>query len=94
MASVRDGLMEFNTRTRRVVRGAGDGILGNNIVAAAVDGQGRIYAVEVGNCALPLVGRLRIFRADLTESRNVILGNCPVAVSLVQIPGLVTGATN
>ncbi len=94
VASVRDGLMEFNTRTRRVVRGAGDGILGNNIVAAAVDGQGRIYAVEVGNCGLPLVGRLRIFRADLTESRNVILGNCPVAVSFVEIPGLVTGATN
>ncbi len=94
VGSVRDGLMEFNTRTRRVIRGAGDGILGNGIVAAAVDAQGRIYAVEVGNCAGGLVGRLRIFRADLTESRNVVLGSCPVAVSVVQIPGFVTGATN
>lgn len=94
VASVRDGLMEFNTRTRRVVRGAGDGILGNDIVAAAVDGEGRIYAIEGGGCAPSQVGRLRVFRADLTESRNVILGNCPVAVTFVQLPGLVTGATN
>ena len=94
VASVRDGLMEFNTRTRRVVRGAGDGILGNRIVAAAVDGEGRIYAVEGGDCAASLAGRLRVFRADLTESRNVSLGNCPVAVTFVQLPGLVTGVTN
>ncbi len=94
VASVRDGLMEFNTRTRRVVRGAGDGILGNHIVAAAVDGEGRIYAIEGGDCTASLTGRLRVFRADLTESRNIILGNCPVAITFVQLPGLVTGATN
>jgi len=94
VASVRDGLMEFNTRTRRVVRGAGDGILGNDIIAAAVDRQGRIYAIEGGNCSESALGRLRVFRADLTESRNVVLGNCPVALTFVQLPGLVTGATN
>ena len=86
--------MEFNTRTRRVVRGAGDGILGNRIVAAAVDGEGRLYAIEGGDCTASLVGRLRVFRADLTESRNILLGNCPVALTLVQLPGLVTGAPN
>ena len=94
VASVRDGLMEFNTRTRRVVRGAGDGILGNRIVAAAVDGEGRIYAIEGGDCTASPTGRLRIFRADLTESRNVTLGNCPVALIFVQLSGLATGATN
>lgn len=94
VASVPDGLMEFNTRTRRVVRGAGDGILGNNIVAAAVDREGRIYAIEGGDCTSAPSGRLRIFRADLTESRNLGLGACPVALTFVQLSGLVSGPTN
>ena len=94
IASVPDGLMEFNTRNRRVVRGAGDGILGNNIVAAAVDAEGRIYAIEGGDCTSAPTGRLRVFRADLTESRNLGLGACPVALTFVQPSGLVTGPTN
>ncbi len=88
VTSTIDGLMEFNTRTRRVVRGAGQGVLVTDNVAAAVDPQGRIYAVESSGCATLAAGRLRVFRPDLTEARDVGLGPCPVAITFVQISGL------
>jgi hypothetical protein len=90
VTSTADGLMEFNTRTRRVVRGAGDGIFVAANLAAAVDSRGWIYAIEGGDCAGAGLGRLRVFRADLTEARSVVLGVCPVAVTLVMVPVLVT----
>lgn len=86
VASLRDGLMEFNTRTRRVVRGAGSGVLVNDNVAAAVDSDGRIYAIESGGCQPGVQGRLRLFRSDLTEARSLLLGECPTAAVIVQLP--------
>ena len=86
VTSIRDGLMEFNTRSRRVVRGEGEGVFVSGNVAVAVDTQGRIYAIEVGGCAAGQPGRLRVFRPDLTEARNLLLGVCPVAAAFVQIP--------
>ncbi len=88
VTSTIDGLMEFNTRTRRVVRGAGQGVLVTDNVAAAVDPQGRIYAVESSGCAVLTNGRLRVFRPDLTEARDITVGPCPVAITFVQISGL------
>lgn len=88
VTSTADGLMEFNTRSRRVVRGAGQGVLVTDNVAAAVDLQGRIYAVASSGCATGAAGRLRVFRPDLTEARNIALGPCPVAITFVQLPGL------
>ncbi len=88
VTSIRDGLMEFNTRTRRVVRGAGEGIFVLSNVAAAVDPAGRIYAIEATGCDAGQPGRLRVFRPDLTQARDLPLGVCPVAVTLVQLPGL------
>lgn len=88
VTSTRDGLMEFNTRTRRVVRGAGQGVLVTENVAVAVDLQGRIYAVESSGCGGGVGGRLRVFRPDLTEARSVPIGPCPVAITVVQLPGL------
>ena len=90
VTSVDDGLMEFNTRTRRVVRGAGSGILLSDNVAVAVDSQGRVYAVEAGDCAPGTRGRVREFRPDLTEARNLLVGACPTAASIVQIPAPLT----
>ncbi len=86
VTSVRDGLMEFNTRSRRVVRGEGEGVLVSGNLAVAVDTQGRIYAIEGGSCATAQPGRLRVFRPDLTEARNLLLGVCPVAAAFVQLP--------
>ena len=85
VGSPRDGLMEFNTRTRRVVRGAGEGIAVTNNAAVAVDSRGRIYALEAGGCVAGSPGRLRIYRTDLTEARGLILGVCPVAATFVQL---------
>lgn len=88
VTSPEDGLMEFNTRNRRVVRGAGQGVLVADVVAAAVDSDRRIYAVEAGNCAGGGAGRLRIFRPDLTEARAIPLGPCPVGAALVQLSSI------
>jgi len=79
------GLMEFNTRTRRVVRGAGGGIPLVGGVAAAVDVSGTIYAVEEGTC-LGAPGRIRIFRPDLTEARIELAGLCAVDAITVKLP--------
>jgi DNA-binding beta-propeller fold protein YncE len=86
VSSVEDGLMEFNTRTRRVVRGAGSGVLIGENVAVAVDSHGRVYAIEAPGCPGTTRGRLRVFRPDLTEARNLLLGVCPTAATIVQIP--------
>ena len=88
ITSTSQGLMEFNTRSRRVVRGAGAGIPLLNGVAAAVDANGQIYAVEAGACAPGNPGRVRIFRPDLTEARVVPAGVCPVDAAVVDLPAV------
>ncbi|MGH7561941.1 MAG: hypothetical protein ACRENB_13100 [Gemmatimonadales bacterium] len=80
------GLMEFNTRTRRVVRGAASAIPLDRGREAAVDGNGLVYVVESGSCAYPLQGRIRVFRPDLTEARVVTAGVCAAAAGLVRLP--------
>lgn len=85
ITSPTEGLMEFNTRTRRVVRGAGGGIPLLGGVAAAVDVSGTIYAVESGSCA-GTPGRIRIFRPDLTEARIESAGLCAVDAITVKLP--------
>ncbi|HEU5217178.1 MAG TPA: hypothetical protein VFU23_00865 [Gemmatimonadales bacterium] len=86
ITSTSQGLMEFNTRTRRVVRGAGAGIPLINGVAAAVDANAQVYAVESGSCAPGVPGRVRIFRPDLTEARVVTAGVCPADAAIVNLP--------
>lgn len=88
VTSESEGLMEFNTRTRRVVRGAGAGIPLQGAAAAAVDGTGLIYAVESGSCSDLVPGRVRVFRPDLTEVRVVLTGICSIAATLVKLPPL------
>jgi len=88
LTSERDGLMEFNTRTRRVVRGAAEAIHLNDIVTAAVDSRGRIYGVEAAGCGSGQPGRLRVLRPDLTEARSLLLGVCPTAAAIVLLPGI------
>ncbi|MGE0553323.1 MAG: YncE family protein [Gemmatimonadales bacterium] len=85
VTSLRDGLMEFNTRTRRVVRGAGAGVLVNNAITAGVDSHGRVYAIESGDCLPGSVGRLRMFRSDLTEARSILTGECPTDATVVLV---------
>jgi hypothetical protein len=86
IVSQTEGLMEFNTRTRRVVRGEGAGIPLQNGIAAAVDAGAQVYAVESGSCTGGGVGRVRIFRPDLTEARVVPLGDCSSDAAIVNLP--------
>jgi DNA-binding beta-propeller fold protein YncE len=89
VTSETEGLMEFNTRTRRIVRGAGSGIPRQGATAAAVDGEGLIYAIESGSCSSLVSGRVRVFRSDLTEVRVVLTGTCSIAATQVKLPPIV-----
>ena len=86
ITSASQGLMEFNTRTRRAVRGAGAGIPLLNGVAAAVDANAQVYAVESGSCVAGGPGRVRTFRPDLTEARVVPTGVCSADAAVVNLP--------
>jgi hypothetical protein len=76
--------MEFNTRTRRLVRGAGSGIPLQTGVDAAVGSDGLVYAVEAGDCVAG-PGRIRIFRPDLTEVRIILVGICAADADIVRL---------
>lgn len=86
ITSESQGLMEFNTRVRRVVRGAGAGIPLEGAVAAAVDASALVYGIESGICSSGAMGRIRIFRPDLTEARIVFAGVCPADAVIVNLP--------
>ena len=85
ITSIEQGLMEFNTRTRRLVRGAGSGIPLQAGVDAAVGSDGFVYAIEAGTCGPTGTGRIRIFRPDLTEVRILSSGRCSVDATIVRI---------
>jgi len=79
--------MEFNTDTRSVVLGAGQGIAIPSNSAVAVDSQNRIYAISTGPCAGGVPGVAHVLRPDdLTESGTITLGECPVGVLVTKIP--------
>jgi hypothetical protein len=81
--------MEFNTRTRSVVRGAGQGVPVNQNSAVVVDHRGLVFAVESGPCGGSSgLGRVRAFRPDLTEIRGYLLGPCAVAIAVALVPVL------
>lgn len=86
VSSRTEGLMEFNTRSRAVVRGAGGGIpvLANSGVA--VSGGNYVFAVEAGSCSGGSPGRAREFRPDLTEVGAFSLGSCAGAAATALIP--------
>jgi hypothetical protein len=81
-----DGLMDFNSRTRRVVRGAESAIPLQSGTPVVVDDLGLIYAVESGSCSNGILGRIRVFRPDLTEARSIAAGSCSIDASIVKLP--------
>lgn len=87
VASPFEGLMEFNTRTRSVVRGSGQGIPVVASSAVSVDRLALIYAVEAGACSSGgASGRVRVFRSNLTEIRTVSVGVCAVGSVVALVP--------
>ena len=76
IASATDGILEVNTLTRTLVRGAGRGFMpgDDGVAALALDQRGRVYAVSA-SCA---PGTVRVLAAppDYALLRTVLVGSC------------------
>jgi hypothetical protein len=86
ISSLSEGLMVFDMIKRQVIRGAGSGVAIPGNTGVAVDADGRIYALESGPCTPGAPGRLHVLRPNLSESRVLDLGECPVAALATEIP--------
>jgi hypothetical protein len=83
ISSRTEGLMEFDTAERIVVRGEGNGIPIPANTGVAVDSRGRIYALEAG-CSDN--GMLHVLRSDFSEIRTVPVGQCATQVVVARVP--------
>ena len=83
ISSRTEGLMEFDSAERTVVRGEGDGVRIPGNSGVAVDSQGRIYALEAG-CSGN--GILHVLRPDYSEIRFVPVGQCASQALLARVP--------
>jgi hypothetical protein len=83
ISSRTEGLMEFDTAERAVIRGQGDGVVVPSNTGVAVDAQGRIYALEAGCSGNGIV---HVLRPDFTEIRSVTVGRCASQALLARVP--------
>jgi hypothetical protein len=83
ISSRTEGVMEFDTAERVVVRGEGDGIPVPGNTGVAFDSQGRIYALESG-CSEN--GSVHILQPDFSEIRAVAVGQCAVQILMARVP--------
>ncbi len=91
ISSRSEGLMEFDTAERTVIRGEGNGFVIPANTGVAVDSQGRIYALEAGCSG---TGVVHILRPDFTEIRTVPVGRCASQALLARVPAAGTEATD
>ena len=91
ISSRTEGLMEFDTAERKVVRGEGNGVAIAGNTGVAVDSRGRIYALEAG-CSNN--GIVHVLRPDFTEIRSVPVGQCARQVLLARVPPAGAEATD
>jgi hypothetical protein len=83
ISSRTEGLMEFDTAERTIVRGEGNGVPIPANTGVAVDSQGRVYALESG-CSDN--GVIHVLRSDFTEIRTIPVGQCATQVVLARVP--------
>jgi hypothetical protein len=83
ISSRTEGLMEFDSAERTVVRGEGNGVVIPANTGVAVDSQGRIYALEAGCSG---TGILHVLRTDFSEIRSVPVGQCASQALLARVP--------
>lgn len=86
ISSFAEGLMEFNTVTRTLVRGEGDGVAIPTNSAVEVDSKGRVFAIEAGPCQGGTPGIAHVLRSNLTESNAIPLGECAIIATMTSIP--------
>lgn len=75
ISSLTEGVMVFNTRTRTVTRGAGNGVAIPDNSGLAEDGAFRTYAVQSGGCA-GTVGRVVVLDTALAPIGSIPVGMC------------------
>lgn len=85
VSSFDHGLMEVDRGTRTLTRGPSEGVLvdGAGFAGVALDGSGRIYAIQSGDCITP--GRVQILQADLSPVLTVATGSCPFAIAATRL---------
>jgi hypothetical protein len=83
ISSRSEGLMEFDSAERIVVRGEGNGVVVPANTGVTVDSEGRIYALEAG-CSGN--GVLHVLRPDFSEIRSVPVGQCASQALLARVP--------
>ena len=83
ISSRSEGLMEFDSAERTVVRGEGDGVAIAANSGVAVDSEDRIYALEAGCSGR---GTLHVLRPDFSEIRSVPVGQCASQALLARVP--------
>jgi hypothetical protein len=86
VSSFAEGLMEFNTRTRTVTLGVGNGVAIPGNSAVEIDESGRIYAISTGPCQGGQVGTAHVLRPNLTERATINLGECSIFAAVSLIP--------
>jgi hypothetical protein len=91
ISSRSEGIMEFDTAERTVIRGAGDGVVISANTGVAVDSEGRIYALEAGCSG---TGVVHVLRPDFTEIRSVTVGRCASQALLARVPAAGTEVTD
>jgi len=75
ISSLSEGVMVFNTRTRSVERGAGNGVAIPENSGIAVDFSFRVYAVQSGDCA-GANGQTTVLDSTLAPIRTAPAGPC------------------
>lgn len=91
IASDTDGLMVFDFRDRRIVRGAGQGVPLDRPAGVLSDAVGNIYVLESGPCTGGINPRVRVLGSDLVSRRDIATSSCPVAMALTEIPAELLG---
>jgi streptogramin lyase len=88
IASTAEGILEVNTSTRVLLRGAGNGIkpTGSAIAALALDERGRVYALDQGTCTQPGAMYVLSPPPDYEVLQQVAIGVCPVAAVTMLVP--------
>jgi hypothetical protein len=86
VSSFAEGVMEFDTDSNRVLRGAGSGVDIPLNSAVAVDSRRRIYAIESGACSGGQPGVAHVLDQAFAQIRTITLGECPSGAAVVQIP--------
>ena len=85
VSSLTEGLLEFNTDSNAVVRGEGEGVPIPSNSGVAVDGEGRVYAIESGTCEPGQPGIAHVLDEQLEGIRLIQLGRCAGFALVVRI---------